>query len=895
MQLGGITIPLSLINKRVFPALTAFQWRDGWRTGGFGSCDGVFRNIPGFPSVPSPASETDGRKALQEIVMVTSLSHCTLDNDVDGSEESIENCFFFCERAQWEANGFGCTQVVVGIGTTETRIDNYLKFVNPNQQMTVANKMKTQKFEARGSDVLRMRWEANSFQDGSGETHQCDMDYTITADRGEVSGHSSSRNVASIITGAGNTVEQVFPPPFRAPSPPTPLSPPATPPSLFQPLSLWQSVDAADFHSGRPVISMVSESADCGAVFAAVSDGAFPGLSAGRHDEGVGRMYMRRLVVTQTKADCKTERFLNSGHGVPFYEDSSSHNVVEMCSVAEVEKGKCNRSSDGSEFVLFLDATPARQDMVESDVMKKGGTRDYDVHAADATSGKRIKLEQLNKDLGNTDRIRMHLAWSGHECDLQYVVVGNLEGEATEGHIYLPPGNSDSPHDAQSHYTDNALLGGLTHIIYNRRDSSVLTDPRLTRLEKSGRCDALYSQLRSVDENLSNGAKYMGKLAVKEATAPGQCYRISGAEIERLPTATSEVCYKVCEAEQPQHECYQKREVVIPVDGTRAGKDMSGMPVYRWSKQETKFKPLGNLQVKQFYHMGANVSKLVLEETSSGDRCSLLYGILDTSADDDYVILADEGNPMNSDNSMRLTKVGLLPSYLQQATLPSPSRQSCRRELAFHAGSSHGQGEEYVYDRATTLYDGRVVFPPRMADRVGIYDPINDTFTEGPAHGQAKPAYRGATTLYDGRVVFAPYFAENVGIFDPSDESFVIGPRKRIDRGGGDAAYDGAVTLYDGRVVFGPRDAPRIGLFNPHNNTFEKGPAHGHGAFSYKGAVKLHDGRVLFTTVDPPIGIYDPSDDSFISLSETGDLPYLAYSSAATVPDGRVIMAPWGG
>ena len=66
------------------------------------------------------------------------------------------------------------------------------------------------------------------------------------------------------------------------------------------------------------------------------------------------------------------------------------------------------------------------------------------------------------------------------------------------------------------------------------------------------------------------------------------------------------------------------------------------------------------------------------------------------------------------------------------------------------------------------LPDGRVVLVPRAADRVGLYDPSTDAWTQGKdslaAAGAVK--YFGGVLLPAGRVVLVPNRADRVGLYD---------------------------------------------------------------------------------------------------------------------------------
>ena len=79
-------------------------------------------------------------------------------------------------------------------------------------------------------------------------------------------------------------------------------------------------------------------------------------------------------------------------------------------------------------------------------------------------------------------------------------------------------------------------------------------------------------------------------------------------------------------------------------------------------------------------------------------------------------------------------------------------------------GPSAGSGID-KYEGGVLLPDGRVVFVPRSAASVGVYDPATNKLTAGPSIGLGDYKYTGGVLLPDGRVVFVPFFAASVGIY----------------------------------------------------------------------------------------------------------------------------------
>ena len=82
---------------------------------------------------------------------------------------------------------------------------------------------------------------------------------------------------------------------------------------------------------------------------------------------------------------------------------------------------------------------------------------------------------------------------------------------------------------------------------------------------------------------------------------------------------------------------------------------------------------------------------------------------------------------------------------------------------------------------------------------------------DAPGNG----AYAGSVLLPDGRVVFVPYNAHKIGVFNPTTNEYSeIAPT-----GSGLGRYGGGVLLPNGNVFFGPA-TNNIGMFNPIASTF---------------------------------------------------------------------------
>ena len=72
------------------------------------------------------------------------------------------------------------------------------------------------------------------------------------------------------------------------------------------------------------------------------------------------------------------------------------------------------------------------------------------------------------------------------------------------------------------------------------------------------------------------------------------------------------------------------------------------------------------------------------------------------------------------------------------------------------------------------MADGKICLVPHGSANVGIYDPVAEDYTDGPAHGQGTDAFIGGAFLPDGRVCLAPFGSANIGIYDPALGVFVF-------------------------------------------------------------------------------------------------------------------------
>jgi hypothetical protein len=125
------------------------------------------------------------------------------------------------------------------------------------------------------------------------------------------------------------------------------------------------------------------------------------------------------------------------------------------------------------------------------------------------------------------------------------------------------------------------------------------------------------------------------------------------------------------------------------------------------------------------------------------------------------------------------------------------------------------------FSGAIATDSGDVIFPPLLADRVGVYDFTNGAFVETDASLSDTTTYKftGGSLLPDGRAVFVPGDAATAALFDPSDGSLVpVADAPPASELGGEnlLKFSGAASTQDGRVVFVPSNATVLGFARAH-------------------------------------------------------------------------------
>eukprot|EP00966_Prymnesium_polylepis_P183940 4263509-Prymnesium_polylepis.1 len=145
---------------------------------------------------------------------------------------------------------------------------------------------------------------------------------------------------------------------------------------------------------------------------------------------------------------------------------------------------------------------------------------------------------------------------------------------------------------------------------------------------------------------------------------------------------------------------------------------------------------------------------------------------------------------------------------------PTPSPP----DFSFSTVATSGGGCNSPTFRGGALaHNGLVVFVPTKGC-VGVFHPTSLLFSgvsvesEQRAIGASNNQYKGGTNAPTGEVIFAPRNADAIGIFDAETSSFsTFSIKNDIST---NRKFDGCATASNGLVVFAPENADAVGVFD---------------------------------------------------------------------------------
>ena len=198
------------------------------------------------------------------------------------------------------------------------------------------------------------------------------------------------------------------------------------------------------------------------------------------------------------------------------------------------------------------------------------------------------------------------------------------------------------------------------------------------------------------------------------------------------------------------------------------------------------------------------------------------------------------------------------------------------------------------YSGGALTSDNNVVLAPAQANAIAIVSPTNGVSFVTPIIGAFASTdtilnsskYSGAVTLQNGKIMFVPSNATKIGLLTLSTSTFAEDNAVTLTTPTYDK-YSGGVLMQDGRVLLVPSGSTTLGIYNPTiaTPTFVNGPA----ATGYSGGTLLNDGRVLlFPKTATKIAVYNPFSNSITEMSNLTnitDMLYLADNTTFVLQD----------
>jgi hypothetical protein len=229
--------------------------------------------------------------------------------------------------------------------------------------------------------------------------------------------------------------------------------------------------------------------------------------------------------------------------------------------------------------------------------------------------------------------------------------------------------------------------------------------------------------------------------------------------------------------------------------------------------------------------------------------------------------------------------VCMIPTNSTFIGIYNPTNNTYTNGFNFTAGASA------AFHGGILLPTGIIIFASRNSPNIGIYNPLSNVYTEGPVHGQGgDTVFIGGILLPNGNALLVPWGSANIGIYTQSSNTYTAGPAHGQPIG----AFSGGILLPNGNVVLIPTNSPYIGIYNYLTNTYTNGPAHGQGTNAFSGGALLPNGNVVFVPyVSANIGIYNPTTNTYIQGPSHGQ-GSAAFIGGALLPSGIVVFSPHG-
>jgi hypothetical protein len=188
-----------------------------------------------------------------------------------------------------------------------------------------------------------------------------------------------------------------------------------------------------------------------------------------------------------------------------------------------------------------------------------------------------------------------------------------------------------------------------------------------------------------------------------------------------------------------------------------------------------------------------------------------------------------------------------------------------------------------AYHGGVLLPSGKIVFIPYNSPSISIYVNESTTMTDMYTHGVAAPAFSGGVLDPNGNVVMIPCSTtSNICTYNPNNNTF-----SNVVKINADGTFSGGVLLPNGNIVCVANTNSNICQFNPFNGTVSNSVSVN--SSKYLGGVLAPNGNVIL--VGSNVGVFNPYVGTLTNI-KTNTKPY-GFSGGCLLPTGQIVLAPF--
>jgi hypothetical protein len=224
--------------------------------------------------------------------------------------------------------------------------------------------------------------------------------------------------------------------------------------------------------------------------------------------------------------------------------------------------------------------------------------------------------------------------------------------------------------------------------------------------------------------------------------------------------------------------------------------------------------------------------------------------------------------------------------------IDSAATGNCTFRDKFTLGPAHGQGS-YAFSQGVLMPNGKVCLVPYISQYIGIYDPVTNTYANGPLVDNYY--FLSGVLLPNGKVLMMPQSGDALGIYDPVANSY-----SRLGWLSVSFIFHSMVSMATGNVLiipYRPQASNPVCVFSIYNYTqdsIEQGPVFFSPDYMFAGGVPLPDGKVCLIMTQPRgIVIYDPVAGTQVETAMPS-MPSVnsSFNGGVLMSNGKVCLIP---